>query len=326
MSPRANAFSMHTRVPGPGRMLLPKRFAGMGLLLSIHRKTLIIPVGTIAVRGNKTCVCALHGSSTMRGHFIRLKPRIKGGMMIRENLTRKRGIMIRNFRGLAPKVGMQVDAPRAGMGSAAARAKGASVRVGSGAGKRWRVGIAFFVSEPIFSTMVSVIVIVIKVVNLAVLPMSRCPRVAPPMIGVDTSCPNTDTLAISRTMTAPVRRRVGNAPKVLCVRSGDSGSKNFSTAIAFSMSTSPSLTTIRVRGHIGLTRSHLPTRIVRGNVSMRGRTPDRLVALYLASASPGFSRVCLDGFTAVGILSIVHHVPKMKHISGVNDHCCTVRV
>lgn len=188
------------------------------------------------------------------------------------------------------------------------------------------VGIDFFVSEPMFSTIVSVLVIVINVVNLAVLPVSRCPRVAPPMIGVDTSCPNTDTLAMSRTMTAPVRRRLGNAPKVLCVRSGDSGSKNFSTAIAFSVSTSPSLTTMRVRGHVGLTRSHLPTRIVRGNVSMRGRTTDRLLALYLASASPGFSRVCLDGFTALGMLSLVHHVPNMKHISGVKDQCCTVRV
>lgn len=177
-----------------------------------------------------------------------------------------------------------------------------------------------------FSTIVSVIVMVINVVNLAVLPMSRCPRVAPPMIGVDTSCPKTDTLAISRTITAPVRRRVGNAPNVLCVRSGDSGSKKFSTAIAFSISTSPSLTTMRVRGHIGLTRDHLPTRIVRGNVSIRGRTPDRLVAVYLASDSPGFSRVCLDGFTAVGMLSLLHHVPNIKHISGVNDHCCTVRV
>lgn len=188
------------------------------------------------------------------------------------------------------------------------------------------VGIDFFVSEPIFSVIVSVLVIVVNVVKLAVLPISRCPRVAPPMIGVDTSCPKTDTLAISRTMTAPVRRRVGKAPNVLCVRSGDSGSKNFSTAMAFSISTSPSLTTMRVRGQIGLTRDHLPTRIVRGKVSIRGRTPDRLVALALVSSSPGFSRVCLDGFTAVGMLSMVHHVPKMKHISGVNDHCCTVRV
>lgn len=249
----------------------------------------------------------------MRGHFVRLKPRFNGGMIIRHKLTRKRVVIIRKFRGLGPKVGIQMM-------------RTSGTRRISGTVGRWVVGIDFFVSHPIFSTIVSVMVVVVKIVKLAVLPISRCPRVAPPIIGVDTSCPKTDTLAISRTITAPVRRRVGNAPNVLCVRSGDSGSKNFSTAIAFSMSTSPSLTTIRVRGHIGLTRSHLPTRMVRGNVSMRGRTPDRLVALYLASSSPGFSRVCLDGFTAVGILSILHHVPNIKHMSGVNDQCCTVRV
>lgn len=181
-------------------------------------------------------------------------------------------------------------------------------------------------SHPIFSAILSLMVIVIKVVKLIVLPISRCPRVAPPIIGVDTSCPNTDTVAMSRTITAPVRRRLGNAPNVVCVRDDDSGSKNLAVAMAFSIGTGPSLSTMRVRGHIGLTRSHLPTSIIRGNVAMRGRSTDRLVALDLLSSSPHFSRVCLDGFTAVGILSMLHHVPNMNHISGINDHCCNVRV
>lgn len=70
---------MHTRVPGPSEILLPKRFAGIGLLLSMHRNTITIPRGTIAVRGNNTCVFIVHQSSAIRGHFVRLKPRFNGG-------------------------------------------------------------------------------------------------------------------------------------------------------------------------------------------------------------------------------------------------------
>lgn len=109
ISPHANAFSMHTRVPGPRQVLLPKRFAGMGLLLSIERGTAMIPLGSIVVRGNNTCVCMVHGSSAMREHFVRLKPRFRGRMIIRENLTPRRSVIVRKCRGLGPNVGMGMD-------------------------------------------------------------------------------------------------------------------------------------------------------------------------------------------------------------------------
>lgn len=107
ISPRAKAFKIHTRLSGPGRGLLPKRFAGIGLLLSIHRHTVIIPHGTVSVRGKKTFVCMIHQSGMTRGHFIRAKPRVKGGVIVRHKLNRGRRIMVRNCRGLIPKVLMR---------------------------------------------------------------------------------------------------------------------------------------------------------------------------------------------------------------------------
>lgn len=111
IGPGAKAFSMHTRLTGPSRMLLPKRFAGMGMLLSMHRGTAMIPRGTLVVRGKKTRVFIVQGSSAIREQFVRLNPRFRGSMMMRHKLSTNRVVICRKFRGLTPKVGIHMRSP-----------------------------------------------------------------------------------------------------------------------------------------------------------------------------------------------------------------------
>lgn len=183
----------------------------------------------------------------------------------------------------------------------------------------------FFVRQPVFTAILTLLFIITKLMALGVLPITRCPSVAPPAIRIDTMCPNTGTRAMTRAINVPVRRRMGNISKVLCVDSGSSTSNTCSLAIAFRIKASVSVTAIVMRGHIDMTLGSLPRTIGMRKIAIRGRSSGVIVVLALDN-SDVCSNLCLAGCTGLGLMSRLAHMPKMKTISIVKTNSCSVHM
>lgn len=175
--------------------------------------------------------------------------------------------------------------------------------------------------HPIFSTIVSVAVIVLNVVKLFALPIRRCPSVTPPAVVIDAACCNTDTRALRGDIVTPLRRTVGNIRSVACVASATDGTKSISVAICFGRNASPSVTTIGIRGHISGTAKRLPTRMARINIAADGQRADVLRVFSLCDPSSDCSRGFLTGCVDVGLGPRVLHVSNINSVVVVNNSC-----
>ena len=61
----------------------------------------------------------------------------------------------------------------------------------------------FFIDRPVFSTVISVLIVIVGVIGLTMLPIDQYPDVVPPQVRISASYPGARTLAVTQAGAPP---------------------------------------------------------------------------------------------------------------------------
>ena len=92
---------------------------------------------------------------------------------------------------------------------------------------------AFFIRRPVFSAVISIIILLAGGIALFSLPIAEYPRVSPPQILVTTSYPGASAQTISDTVAAPLEQQINGAKDMLYMNSVASDAGTLSISVFF---------------------------------------------------------------------------------------------
>ena len=175
------------------------------------------------------------------------------------------------------------------------------------------MGWDFFIRRPIFSAVLSIVIVLVGGLALLNLPLSQYPQIAPPTVTVVASYPGASPEALVNNVAAPLEEQINGVEGLLYYSSNASSSGALSITVTFENGVDPDMATILVANRVKLAEPRLPEEVRRLGVITKKRSNDILMSVSIVSPNATRDSVFLSNYAS----SVV--VEELKRIPGVGD-------
>ena len=141
----------------------------------------------------------------------------------------------------------------------------------------------FFINRPIFSTVISLIIVIAGIIAIRILPVQEYPSIAPPQIIVSASYPGADAQTLATTVAGPLEEELNGVKTMIYMTTTASPSGIVTINIFFQIGTDVAQAKVDVNNRVAVATNKLPEAVKRQGVTTKERSPDILKILALTS-------------------------------------------
>lgn len=171
----------------------------------------------------------------------------------------------------------------------------------------------FFIERPIFSSVLSIVILLVGGVSLIALPIARYPEIAPPTIVVEAAYPGATAETIADTVATPIEQEVNGVEGMLYMTSTSSSDGSMELTVTFDQGIDLDIANVLVQNRVALAEPLLPEEVRRLGVSTSKRSSDILVVMSLVSPNGTYNDTFLNNFANVNIRD------ELTRIDGVSE-------
>ena len=173
--------------------------------------------------------------------------------------------------------------------------------------------IGFFLKRPVFSTVISLAIMLMGVMAIRALPIAQYPDLIPPQIVVSASYPGASAETIASSVAAPLEAQINGVDDMLYMNSLSSSSGSMTINVFFNVGTNPDMALVNVNNRVQLAQIKLPEDVRRQGVQVTKRSSSILEIVTLYSPEGRFSELELHNYALVNLID------DIKRLEGVGD-------
>ena len=171
----------------------------------------------------------------------------------------------------------------------------------------------FFIDRPVFSTVLSVVIVIVGLLGLVMLPVDQYPRIVPPVVKISASYPGASAETIQKSVIVPLEQAVNGVEDMTYMTSSATNSGSVSITVYFKQGTDPDMAAVNVQNRVTKAQGLLPAEVTRIGVSTQKRQTSFLQIDALVSTDGRFDKTFLGNYLDINV------VPQIKRIEGVGD-------
>src|SRR5947208_1755530 len=170
-----------------------------------------------------------------------------------------------------------------------------------------------FIRRPIFSGVISIVIVLLVLFALRTLPVNSYPALTPPEIQVQAVYPGATAQDVAAAVAAPIEQQLSGLEGLLYFKSSNSSDGVMNLSVYFDVSRNPDLAAVDVQNQIALAEPQLPQEVVRNGITVQKRQTAILVVGALTADDPRFDAEYLSNYSKIYVQD------ELKRIPGVGD-------
>ena len=157
----------------------------------------------------------------------------------------------------------------------------------------------FFIDRPIFSTVISIVIVLVGLIGLFLLPIDQYPEIVPPVVQVSASYPGADAETVSQAVATPIEQELNGTPGMLYMDSRSTNTGSFTVTITFDIDTDPDLAAVEIQNRVKQAEARLPAEVIQNGISVDKQASNKLMTITLLSNDPKFDEVYLSNYATL---------------------------
>ena len=186
--------------------------------------------------------------------------------------------------------------------------------------------VSFFIDRPVFSAVISILIVIVGLIGLTMLPIDQYPQITPPVVKISASYPGASALTVSQAVATPIEQELNGTPGMLYMESNSSNSGGFSATVTFDISADPDLAAVEIQNRIKLAESRLPAEVIQNGISVEKQASSQLMTICLTSDDPKFDEIYLSNFATLNVVDLLRRIPGVGRVSSVGGRYYAMQI
>ena len=186
--------------------------------------------------------------------------------------------------------------------------------------------VSFFIDRPVFSAVISILIVIVGIIGLTMLPIDQYPQITPPVVKISASYPGASALTVSQAVATPIEQELNGTPGMLYMESNSSNSGGFSATVTFDISADPDLAAVEIQNRIKLAESRLLAEVIQNGISVEKQAASQLLTLCLTSTDPKFDEIYLSNFATLNVLDLIRRIPGVGRVSNIGSRYYAMQI
>ncbi|MCM1109992.1 MAG: efflux RND transporter permease subunit [Clostridium sp.] len=184
----------------------------------------------------------------------------------------------------------------------------------------------FFIDHPVFSIVLSIVVVIAGCIGLMLLPVDQYPQIVPPVVKIAASYPGADAQTVTQAVATPIEQELNGTPGMIYMTSSSSNSGGFTARVTFDISTDPELAAVDIQNRIKKAESRLPAEVVQNGISVEKETATKLMTLTIQSDDPKYDEIYLSNYATLNVIDLLRRIPGVGSISNVGGRYYAMQI
>ena len=170
-----------------------------------------------------------------------------------------------------------------------------------------------FIENPVLSTVISVIIVILGILGLYTLPISQYPDIAPPTVEVKTSYQGANADVVMNSVIVPLEEQINGVENMSYMTSTASNDGTATITIFFKLGTDPDLAAINVQNRVTKATSLLPAEVIKSGVTTSKRQSSLVFIFDVYSTNKTYDEAFIQNYVNLNLM------PQLKRVPGVGD-------
>ena len=172
---------------------------------------------------------------------------------------------------------------------------------------------SFFINRPIFSSVISITIVIAGLMAVRGLPIAQYPEIAPPTVIITANYPGASTDTLIRTVAGPIEEQLSGVENMLYFSSTAQSNGTLSITATFEVGTNIDIATVNVNNRVKIAEPRLPDIVRQYGVTAQKRSNDILLVTAITAPNNDFSVLYLSNYALINVLD------ELKRLPGVGD-------
>ncbi|RAJ97466.1 HAE1 family hydrophobic/amphiphilic exporter-1 [Larkinella arboricola] len=170
-----------------------------------------------------------------------------------------------------------------------------------------------FIDQPVLSTVISILIVILGVLGLISLPVSQYPEIAPPTVVVSTSYQGANADVVLNSVVVPLEEQINGVENMTYMTSSAGNDGTARITVNFKLGTDPDLASVNVQNRVSRATPLLPQEVTRSGVTTAKSQSSNLVIFSLYSDSPAYDQTFLQNYAEINL------IPLIRRVTGVGE-------
>jgi hydrophobic/amphiphilic exporter-1 (mainly G- bacteria), HAE1 family len=173
--------------------------------------------------------------------------------------------------------------------------------------------VNFFITRPIFASVVALVMVMAGVIGYVLLPVAQFPEIAPPQVVVTAAYPGASAQTVADTVTTPLEQQI-NGVKGMAYMSSVSDNDGTSTiTITFNVGYDVDIAAVDVQNRVSQASGDLPAIVNQGGITIQKQEPNFTLLVNLESPNGSVDAVGLSNYAYLQL------VDPLKRLEGAGN-------
>ncbi|MCH2132811.1 MAG: multidrug efflux RND transporter permease subunit [Phycisphaerales bacterium] len=186
--------------------------------------------------------------------------------------------------------------------------------------------VEFFIRRPIFSTVVSLVVILAGLVSMGILPIAQFPDITPPTITVSSNYPGADAVTVSDVVTRPLEQQINGVKGMIYMSSASTNNGDSSITVTFDVGYDQDIAAVDVQNRVERAKPRLPDEVQRSGVVVDKQSTSLTMVVSLLSPERTFDGGYLTNYADIHVTDALTRVPGVGKINNFGLRKYAIRI